>query len=116
VFSITGLVYAVAAAHEDDGLDGSEHVLAADGTVAVGGAFDAAVRVSYGHGQADVATLCGHRSALGGKRARGRGSSRGETRRMSYLAVIKVFPESFPDPTYAAVFAVIYALGWIVIP
>ena len=43
---VTEMVDAVAATHEDDGLGRGEHVFAADGAVAVCGAFDAAVGVS----------------------------------------------------------------------
>lgn len=57
VLVVAEVVDAVPAAHEDDRLRGGEHVFAADGTVAVGGAFDAAVGVADGNGHADAAGL-----------------------------------------------------------
>lgn len=46
VLVVAEVVNAVAAAHENNGLWGGEHVFAADGTVAVGGSFDATVGIS----------------------------------------------------------------------
>ena len=46
VLVVAEVVDAMAAAHKDDGLGGGEHVFATNGTVAVGGSFDAAVGVS----------------------------------------------------------------------
>jgi hypothetical protein len=43
------LVYAVAALHEDDGLRRVEHVVAADGAVAVRRPLDALVRARHGY-------------------------------------------------------------------
>lgn len=47
VLVVAEVMDAVAAAHEDHGLGGGEHVFAADGTVTIGGSFYAPVRVSY---------------------------------------------------------------------
>lgn len=57
VLVVAEMVDAVPAPHEDDRLGGGEHVFAADGAVAVGGAFDAAVGVADGNGHADTASL-----------------------------------------------------------
>ena len=57
MFVVAAVVDAVAAAHEDDSLRRGEHVIAADGTVTISGALDAAVRIADGDGHADATSL-----------------------------------------------------------
>jgi hypothetical protein len=48
---------AVAASHKNNGIRGREHVLAADGTIALGNAFDTAVSGFDGYRHAGTARL-----------------------------------------------------------
>ena len=57
VARVAGRVHVVAAGHGDDAARGREHVVAADGAVAFGRAFDAPVVAGEADGDADVAAL-----------------------------------------------------------
>jgi hypothetical protein len=47
----------VAASHYDYRLWGGKHVVPADGTITLGGSFDASVSILYGYGQAHTTGL-----------------------------------------------------------
>ena len=57
VLIVTTVMDAVAAAHKYDGLRRGKHIFATNGTVAVGGALDAAMSVADGDGHANAAGL-----------------------------------------------------------
>jgi len=82
------IMNAVAASHKNNGIRGREHVLAADGTIALGNAFDTAVSGFDGYRHAGTARL----------------------------AVEEILPNPFTNPADSTIVAMIYAFFTVIVP